>query len=81
VLSGNFGAVFFLDAGNVWVKSWGFDFGDLRYAIGPGLRYQTPIGPIRLDLGYQLNPTPDLVVNGSPQTRRYRLHFSIGQAF
>jgi outer membrane protein insertion porin family len=81
VLSGNFGAVFFLDAGNVWAKSWGFDFGDLRYAIGPGLRYQTPIGPIRLDLGYQLNPTPDLVVNGSPQTRRYRIHFSIGQAF
>ena len=73
--------MFFLDAGNVWAKSWGFDFGDLRYAIGPGLRYQTPIGPIRLDLGYQLNPTPDLVVNGSPQTRRYRIHFSIGQAF
>jgi outer membrane protein assembly factor BamA len=81
VLSGNFGVVFFLDAGNVWVKSWGYDFGDLRYAIGPGLRYQTPIGPLRLDLGYQLNPTPDLVVNGSPQSRRYRLHFSIGQAF
>ena len=54
---------------------------DLRYAVGPGLRYQTPIGPIRFDIGYQLNPTPDLLVNGSPQTRRWRLHFSIGQAF
>ena len=54
---------------------------DLRYAIGPGLRYQTPVGPIRLDFGYQLNPIPDLLVNGSPQTRRWRLHFSIGQAF
>ena len=48
----------FLDAGNVWAESWGFDLDDLRYAIGPGLRYQTPIGPIRFDFGYQLNPIP-----------------------
>ncbi len=60
---------------------YGFDLHDLRYAIGAGLRYQTPVGPIRFDYGYQLNPIPDLLVNGAPQTRRYRLHFSIGQAF
>ena len=41
---------------------------DLRYAVGPGLRYQTPIGPIRFDFGYQLNPIPGLLVNGEPQT-------------
>jgi outer membrane protein assembly complex protein YaeT len=80
-LRGKLGGVLFLDAGNVWADSGGFKFGDLRYAVGPGLRYQTPIGPIRFDLGYQLNPTPDLIVNGSPQSRRWRLHFSIGQAF
>jgi outer membrane protein assembly complex protein YaeT len=80
-LHGNLGGVIFLDAGNVWAESLGFKFGDLRYAIGPGLRYQTPVGPIRFDIGYQLNPTPELIVNGSPQTRRYRMHFSIGQAF
>ena len=40
-----------------------------------------PIGPIRFDFGWQLNPIPGLLVNGSPQTRRWRLHFSIGQAF
>lgn len=80
-LRGNFGGVLFLDAGNVWADSFGFKLGELRYAVGPGLRYQTPVGPIRLDLGYQLNPTPDLIVNGSPQKRHYRLHFSIGQAF
>ncbi|MCU1383366.1 MAG: bamA 1 [Acidobacteria bacterium] len=80
-LRGNIGGVLFLDAGNVWANSFGFTFGELRYAIGPGLRYQTPVGPIRFDFGYQLNPTPELIVNGSPQTRRYRLHFSIGQAF
>jgi outer membrane protein assembly complex protein YaeT len=81
VLQGNLGGVLFLDAGNVWADPTGFKLGGLRYAIGPGLRYQTPVGPIRFDFGYQLNPTPDLLVNGSPQTRRWRVHFSIGQAF
>ena len=81
VLRGNLGGVLFLDAGNVWADSFGFKLGELRYAIGPGLRYQTPVGPIRFDFGYQLNPTPELLVNGSPQTRRWRMHFSIGQAF
>ena len=80
-LHGNLGGVLFLDAGNVWAGSWGIRLNDLRYAVGPGLRYQTPVGPLRFDFGYQLNPTPDLLVNGSPQTRRWRVHFSIGQAF
>jgi outer membrane protein insertion porin family/translocation and assembly module TamA len=75
------GFVAFLDAGNVWTDSWGIKLDDLRYAIGPGLRYQTPVGPIRFDIGYQLNPIPGLLVNGEPQTRRVRFHFSIGQAF
>jgi outer membrane protein assembly complex protein YaeT len=81
MLRGNLGGVLFLDGGNVWADSFGYKLGDLRYAVGPGLRYQTPVGPIRFDVGFQLNPTPELVVNGSPQTRRFRLHFSIGQAF
>lgn len=80
-LRGKLGMVGFLDYGNVWTDSWHFDFGDLRYAVGPGLRYLTPIGPARIDLGYQLNPLPGLLVNGSPQQRRWRVHFSIGQAF
>ena len=81
MLHGNLGGVLFMDAGNVWADSGAFDLHDLRYAIGPGLRYQTPIGPIRFDFGYQLNPIPGLVVNGRPQQRRWRIHFSIGQAF
>jgi outer membrane protein assembly complex protein YaeT len=80
-LRGSLGAVFFVDVGNVWAKSWAFDLTDLRYAIGPGLRYQTPVGPLRFDFGYQLNPIPNLQVNGEPQTRRWRIHFSIGQAY
>ena len=80
-LWGKLGAVAFLDYGNVWRESWDIDLGDLRYAVGPGLRYPTPIGPARFDFGYQLNPIDDLLVNGEPQKRRWRIHFSIGQAF
>ena len=53
----------------------------MRYDVGPGLRYNTPIGPLRFDLGYQLNPIPGLIVNGEPEKRHFRFHFSIGQAF
>jgi outer membrane protein assembly complex protein YaeT len=81
VLRGNLGGVLFLDGGNVWAEPGGFSLGDLRYAIGPGLRYQTPIGPIRFDIGYQINPIEGLLVSGEPQPRRWRLHFSIGQAY
>ena len=81
VLRGNWGAVLFLDGGNVWAESFGVNLSDLRYDVGPGLRYNTAIGPIRLDLGYQLNPIPGLLINGQPQTRQWRVHFSIGQAF
>jgi len=77
----NLGAVLFVDAGNVWSQPWRFDVGDMRYDAGPGLRYNTPIGPIRFDLGYQLTPIKGLLVNGEPERRRWRLHFSIGQAF
>jgi outer membrane protein assembly factor BamA len=88
-LKGKLGGVIFVDAGNVWatdsgdvsVDSESVSLRDLRYSAGLGLRYQTPIGPIRLDGGYQLNPIPGLLVNGAEQARRWRVHFSIGQAF
>jgi outer membrane protein assembly factor BamA len=80
-LWGKLGAVAFLDYGNVWNEGWKFELNDLRYAVGPGLRYLTPIGPARFDLGYQLKPIEGLLVNGEPQKRRWRMHFSIGQAF
>ena len=57
----------FLDGGNVWANPWDFKLNDLRYDVGPGLRYKTPIGPIRADIGYQLNPIPGLLVNGEPE--------------
>ena len=78
---GNLSAVFFADAGNVWNNAWDLKFGDLRYDVGPGIRYLTPIGPIRADVGFQLNPIPGLLIDGKPETRHFRFHFSIGQAF
>jgi outer membrane protein assembly complex protein YaeT len=78
---GKLGAVAFLDYGNVWSNAWDFKLSELKYAAGPGLRYMTPVGPARIDFGYQLTPTDDLRVNGELQKRAWRVHFSIGQAF
>jgi outer membrane protein insertion porin family/translocation and assembly module TamA len=80
-IRGKLGAVLFVDGGNVWSDSWGINLRDLRYDVGPGFRYQTPVGPIRFDVGYQLTPIPELRVDGEEQKRRWRIHFSIGQAF
>ncbi|MFN7983960.1 MAG: BamA/TamA family outer membrane protein [Vicinamibacterales bacterium] len=80
-LGGRLGGVLFVDGGNVWTSGREITVNDLRYAAGTGIRYDTPVGPIRVDVGYQLNPIPDLLIGGSPQPRRWRLHFSIGQAF
>jgi outer membrane protein insertion porin family len=73
--------VAFIDAGNVWERSWQYELGDLRVAVGPGVRYRTPIGPVRADFGYQLTPIEGLLIDGEPEQRRWRVHFSIGQAF
>jgi outer membrane protein assembly complex protein YaeT len=80
---GRLGGVVFLDGGTVWADRSSEVQNDTgwRYDVGPGLRYQTPIGPVRVDFGYQLNPIPGLIVNGKPEPRRFRFHFSIGQAF
>jgi outer membrane protein assembly complex protein YaeT len=80
-LRGGLGGVAFLDGGYVWADLHDLRLSDLRYDIGLGARYDTPVGPIRFDFGYQLNPIPGLLADGKPETRRWRLHFSIGQAF
>ncbi len=78
---GQLSAVLFVDAGNVWYESFDINLDDLRVSAGPGLRYRTPIGPVRVDLGYQLTRIEGLLINGEPESRRWRIHFSIGQAF
>ncbi len=46
--------VVFTDIGNVWGSS--FDFSDLRQSVGAGIRWNSPIGPMRLEYGYVLDP-------------------------
>ena len=79
-LFGKLGGVAFFDFGNVSDRSLDVPR-TLVYAVGPGLRYLTPVGPARIDFGYQLNRIDNLRVNGKPETRNWRIHFSIGQAF
>jgi outer membrane protein insertion porin family len=78
-LFGKSSLVLFADAGSVAGPAWQLD--PLRYDVGAGLRYLTPVGPFRVDFAYQLNPIPGLLVDGVPETRHWRVHFSLGQAF
>jgi len=66
------GAVF-TDAGNLLPSSEDVGLNDMRYAIGAGLRYKLPIGPIRLDYGVNPDPHPDEDFGA--------LNFSFGFAF
>ncbi len=49
-----FGTGVFLDTGNLWKQAAAIDF-SLRYALGAGLRITTPVGPLALDYGINLN--------------------------
>jgi outer membrane protein insertion porin family len=68
-----FGLVAFLDGGNVWQKSENADITNLKYTTGLGLRYNTPVGPFRIDYGHKLNRAAG--------ESRSEIHFSIGHAF
>jgi outer membrane protein insertion porin family len=66
------GAVF-TDAGNLLPTSEEPGLDDMRYALGAGLRYKLPVGPIRLDYGVNPDPHPDEDFGA--------FHFSFGFAF
>ncbi|HSG32001.1 MAG TPA: BamA/TamA family outer membrane protein [Thermodesulfobacteriota bacterium] len=67
------GGVLFFDYGNVFPDEFDFDFGEIKYAVGTGLRFDTIIGPLRVDFGYTLNPEPEI--------DRFQFFLSIGHAF
>ena len=70
---GDLKAAVFVDAGNTPLNGAFLSFTDLRYGVGLGLRYDLPVGPIRLDYGVNPNPRP-----GEPSGA---FHFSFGVAF
>ena len=65
--------VLFFDAGNVFGKDDSFTFSDIRMSAGPGLRWYSPLGPIRIEYGFVLNPR-----TGDPSGN---VEFSIGGFF
>jgi outer membrane protein insertion porin family len=67
------GVVVFLDGGNVWVEYPDIQLSDFKYSTGAGIRFNTPVGPLRLDWGYKLNPE----LGESPS----ELHFTLGHTF
>jgi len=84
----NFGAAVFLDGGTVWnsvdeIRLEDFKITtdgrkvsreDYMYGAGFGVRYYTPVGPLRLDIGFPLKKTADMDYD-------YRIHISLGQIF
>jgi len=68
------GGVLFYDGGNVYRTINLHDFVDnYSNTVGFGIRYATPIGPVRFDLGRNLNPVPGL--------NAWQYYITIGQAF
>ena len=68
------GGVLFYDGGNVYANINFRQFGeDFTHSVGVGLRYQTPVGPVRFDVGYRLTTVP-----GVDRTQYF---VTLGQSF
>ena len=74
-----FKGVLFFDMGNTWSQGeWPWDMKPwngpaIRYAAGFGLRWYSPMGPLRFEWGWNLNPEPD--------EKKRVVEFTIGTAF
>lgn len=63
----------FFDAGNAYGFGVPFDPTDLRYAAGAGIRFNSPLGPMRLDYGFNLNKQPG--------EKTGQINFTVGAPF
>ncbi len=66
--------VAFVDMGNVWLEDVSADLSDLQMSAGGGIRWFSPMGPIRLEYGYILEAEEGISQDG-------RWEFTMGQAF
>jgi outer membrane protein assembly factor BamA len=68
------GVAVFYDGGNVFQHIGFSDFGaNYTNTLGAGLRYATPVGPIRIDIGHNLNSLPGI--------KATQIFITLGQAF
>ncbi|MFH0821676.1 MAG: outer membrane protein assembly factor BamA, partial [Pseudomonadota bacterium] len=65
--------VVFYDAGNVYREDETFDVMSFRTDAGAGLRWNSPLGPLRIEWGYNLDPQRD--------EDQYQWQFSAGAYF
>jgi outer membrane protein insertion porin family len=72
------GVVGFVDGGNVFSRVHNIDLAELRGSVGFGLRYKSPIGPLRFDWGFKLHR--DQIAAGVLEPRS-EFWISFGQAF
>ena len=72
-LLGEVGGTLFVDFGNVWGDWRSVELSEGKVGVGAGLRYLSPVGPLRVDIAWKL----DREVFESP----YELFFSVGNAF
>jgi len=78
--------VLFLDGGQLWSRDPGESWPHIRvqkldslaYGTGTGIRIHTPIGALRFEIGYKLNPPPD---TSNAFWKRTALHFTLGEVF
>jgi len=68
------GGAVFSDTGNVFPTITDINLGKMSETLGFGLRAKTPVGPLRLDIGF-------LVAGAPPNYRLYHVQFSFGQIF
>ncbi|HEY7138777.1 MAG TPA: outer membrane protein assembly factor BamA [Methylomirabilota bacterium] len=68
-----FRVALFFDAGNAYGFGTEFDPTNLRYTVGAGVRFFSPLGPMRLDLGYNLDKEPG--------EKAYQINFTVGAPF
>lgn len=69
-------AVVFFDAGNAFGDPWGngtINLADMRMAYGTGIRWMSPMGPLRFEWGFPINPYPD--------ERKMVFDFAMGSLF